>query len=163
MDEPIVTRKKKWTFIPPAESSWHLEQPLKHPHTGSETYGVLPPVVHAGSTIFAGGDIVLRYGKHVGNRFSTNGFGFRHIWARRFWVIEDHDSAMTAVREFVASIIRPGTQIYWEEGLRVAIFCGVNGEAVVEERGPTESPFYSVVTAMKHPVKPKGSRLGALG
>jgi hypothetical protein len=110
-----------------------------------------------------GGDIVLRYGKHVGNEFSQNGFGFVHIWARRFFSISDHASAMTAVTEFVAGIIRPGTLIYWEEGSRAAIFCSKNGEVIVEERGEPGSLFYSVVTAIKQPVKPKGSRLGALG
>ena len=162
MDEPIVTRKKKWEYVPPPETRWHLEQPLKHPDTGSEIFGVLPPVIHAQNTIFAGGDIVLRYGKHVGNRHSQNGFGFRHIWSRRFYSIADHDSAMVAVTEFVASIIQPGTRIYWEEGIRVAVFCGVNGEVIVEERGDPGSQFYSVVTAIKHPVSPKGSLLGTL-
>lgn len=163
MEEKIIVRKKKWVYAPPASQTWHLEQRLDHPTNGSKIYGTLPPVIHAGQTLFVGGDIVLRYGKHTGGPFSPNGFGFQHIWARRFSGIADHDSAMVAVTEFVASIIRPGTQIYWETGARTALFCGINGEAIVEERGPPDAPFYSVVTAIKHPVQPKGSLLGALG
>ena len=62
----------------------------------------------------------------------------------------------------VASIIQPGTQIYYEHGDRAAIFCNANGEVIVEERGAPGDPFYSVVTAIRHPVQPKGSRVGAL-
>ena len=70
---------------------------------------------------------------------------------------------MIAVTEFVAGIIRPGTIVYWEDGTRAAIFCSTNGQVIVEERGNFDNPFYSVITAIKQPVKPKGSRLGALG
>ena len=164
MDGPqkIVQRKVKWSYTPPPESKWHLEARLQHPSNGSTCYGILPPVVHDNVTIFAGGEIVLRYGKHRGNQFSHDGFGFVHIWTRRFSHITDHDSAMTAVSQFVASIIHPGSAIYWEEGAKVAVFCNANGEVIIEERGAPDAPFYSVVTAIKQPVKPQGSRLGAL-
>jgi hypothetical protein len=161
MEDAIVRRKWKYTPIP--ATRWSVESRLLHPSNGTACFCAMPEVVHAGKTIFTGGDIVLRYGRHTGNRFSQNGFGFRHIWARRFHHVTAHDEAMDAVCEFVAGILRPGAHLYWEAGRRVAIFCNANGEVIVEERGTAQRPFYSIVTAIRHPVKPKGSRLGALG
>jgi hypothetical protein len=161
MDDKVVTRRKKYVFTPP-KATWTLETRLSHPANGTLVYGVLPPIRKVGALILEGGDIVLRYGKHIGDRHSKTGFGFKHIWTRRFHTILDEKAAMTAVSHLVASIVRPGALIYWETGEKCAVFCNANGEVIVEERGRPGSRFYSVVTAIKPPVNAQGSLMGTL-
>ena len=169
MNDPTPTRKRKWEYIPAAKTKWNdpKSRPsiwVQHPANGTNVFGTLPPIIHAGRTVFSGGEIVLKYGKHVGNEHQSKGFyGFLHIWARRFSWIDKHEDAMTAVCNFVAGIVRPGSEIYWDVDDRVAIFSNINGEVIVEEKNPDGGPLhYSIVTAIGHPVKAKGSRMGAL-
>lgn len=162
MDIKVVSRKKTYIVLPAPTAKISLESRLPHPTNGTSIYGVLPPIFKARSQLFEGGDIVLRYGRHAGDRYSKNGFGFRHIWIRRFHTITEEPLAMTAVQELVASIIRPGASIFWEMGTKAAVFCNRNGEVIVEERGTPGSHFYSVVTAIKPPVHPHGALISVL-
>lgn len=111
MDIKVAKRRKKYVFVPSPTAAWTLETRVPHPTNGTSVYGIFPQVLKAGVQLFEGGDIVLRYGRHAGNAFSKNGFGFRHIWIRRFPNIADEKTAMDAVQQLVSRIIGPGAAI----------------------------------------------------
>lgn len=126
-------------------------QEIVNPLTGTVDWGQFPET-DVKTRVFPAGPIRLRYGEHKG---PNNGYGLAHIWEAHF-KSDEHGTPMlglVAVANFMAGILMPGAQIFYEfgngrAGAKNTIFKSKKGIVIVEERQDGQgNTFYSIVTA----------------
>jgi hypothetical protein len=126
---------------------------LTNPTTGRSSFGYIEEVRVSGILI-PSGSIYLKQGEHRG---PNHGYGAAHIWAEHSReMMSVGFSALEQVPAFVASIVMPGSRVYFEAaqlrgGKRVSVVKSSNGMAVLEHKGTWGNPSYSVVTAYLKP------------
>jgi hypothetical protein len=136
---------------------------LKHPISGQSSYGFIEAYNARGVSI-PSGKIYLKDGEHWG---PNNGYGAAHIWAEHEKELRVVGfNSLEAVPAFVASIVQPGSFVYFESarmrgGQRVSIVRSKNGMAILEYKGTRGNPNYSVVTAYPK-AKPHGTLVGTV-
>nr|WP_256835840.1 hypothetical protein [Pseudomonas oleovorans] len=122
---------------------------IDHPK-GGKSFGVIPEILHVG---IQAGDVYLRKGDHWLARSGYTGFGAVHIWSVHeyelrkmgYLIIED-------VADYVAKIIQPGTEIYFESNKnpkkRLTVLRSHFGILALEPRNDRDTGFgYQVVSA----------------
>jgi len=119
---------------------------IPHP-TGSDFFGRVLEKNSSG-VLIPSGPIVLKRG-----RYGNSGFGACHIWQRHQkemrkagFLTEDD------VVHYVATIVRPGTPLFYEHGhmrkMRVTVVRGIIGTAILEHKPDDPiGPCYSILTA----------------
>jgi hypothetical protein len=122
---------------------------LQNPLTGKSSFGYIEEIRVSG-VIIPGGVVHLKQGEHRG---PNRGFGAAHIWAEHAKeMLSVGFGSQDQVPAFVASIIQPGSRVYYEAaqlrgGKRVSVVRSATGMAVLEHKGTWGNPTYSVVTA----------------
>ena len=135
---------------------------VPHPVTRSFSFGVIPESKLRSETI-PEGRIELRQGKHLG---PNKGFGIEHMWAEHKKEMEQAGySSKDDVPAYVATIVSPGTPIYFEGGShrsqRVAVVRSSAGMAILELKHTNDGVVWSIVTAYSG-TKKNGTLVGAV-
>lgn len=136
---------------------------ITNPETGGVSFGIVPQVEIPGRGHYAQAEIRLFPGRHAS---PGRGFGANHIWAAHEREMRQSGFTLKAeVADYVASIVREGTRLYYEGGhwkrLRLLAVRSSAGTAVLEFRRQRSGPVWSVVTA--HSGKtPHGTLIGAV-
>jgi len=122
--------------------------PAPNPATGTLSFGLVPEG-KSGADVIPEGEIQLRHGKHSG---ANRGFGIEHIWAEHKKEMEQAGFITKEdVPAYVATIVRPGSAIYYEGGYhkhqRVAVVRSSSGTAILELKHMSEGAIWSIVTA----------------
>ncbi len=135
---------------------------LTNPQTGGISFGYVPEMKTRG-TIIPAGEIRLVHGKHRG---PNKGFGAAHIWAEHKSEMQQRGfGADTNVPDYVATIVRQGTPLYFDggqmRGFRLMSVRSSTGTAILQFRDRREGPIWSIVTAFSG-VKTHGTRVGSV-
>lgn len=139
------------------------KQLFEHP-SGELSFGKVPYIRSRDGEVLQAGDILLRYGEHWG---PNHGYGIQHILQEHRRVTLTHTSAILAVVNFVASIVRTGADVHCEYAdirgrHRPIVVHRPEGQVVLGPGNDSQLGFhYSVITAFPS-TKAKGPRVGAL-
>lgn len=122
---------------------------VEHP-SGVYSFGVVPAVVHLG---LKEGHIYLRRGQH--SPAKDKGYGVEHIWAAHEYDLKEKGYRIIEdVAYYVADIIQPGTDIFFNEkrfsknkDLRVTVLRSSYGLVIAEARNDRSGFGYYIVTA----------------
>lgn len=168
----IKANPREVAAIAAAAPARDINENLICPIGKSEVFANIPAItLRSSGEALPAGPVYLRYGRH----FSANkGFGFQHIWTEHYPYIVDHDAAMERIRNELAAVLRPGTEIFHDsERVKKGALTKQSDSKrlnvqrlhlgiVIVALMPGAHPHYSIITGGYNPGYTKGSLVGAL-